>query len=284
MALNIWENQPGMGTFYTVEIDPNDPRDKKNRCIVVTHTVILQLEISTQFPDVGHLLSWATLNALANIQRSRTDSKQLTFHWKQIGNNPPYSQLFEISDAENCIDFISRNMKNLGTLISKQNPTLSLREEDVTSTRIQKMHIDDILQAISVYESSLETQLNFSTINSLMALYQQAIEYYSALNDERFEEYINRLHALLSNEIIQTVLQSQQETEASSLKSFSSMKVEASPGTSHVSNMSAFDEEMKDQLKDEEFYSKECKKELNTRIEEAPLLEDEKKNELDLGD
>jgi hypothetical protein len=146
------------------------------------------------------------------------------------------------------------------------------------------MHIDDILQAISVYESSLETQLNFSTINSLMALYQQAIEYYSALNDERFEEYINRLHALLSNEIIQTVLQSQQETEASSLKSFSSMKVEASPGTSHVSNMSAFDEEMKDQLKDEEFYSKECKKELNTRIEEAPLLEDEKKNELDLGD
>lgn len=264
-----------MGTFYAVEIDLTNPKDRKNRCIVVTHTVILQLELSNQYPGIGHLVSWATLNALANIKRSRTEPKHLSFQWKQIGNNPPYSQLFEMNDSEACIDFISRNMHKLGTLVSKQNPILNLSEEEVTATRIKNMHIDEITQAIAVYENSLETQLNFNSVNSLMALYQQAIEYYSALNDPKFEDYINRLHDLLSNEIIQTVLQSEQEANSPSLKSFSSMKVEGSPSTSQVSSLSVFDEEMKEQFKEEETIptsKTENKNRLEVKIEEAPLL------------
>lgn len=214
MYLDTWDRKQGMSSFQAIELDPQNPKFKKNRRLVVTHSVLLQLEVSSQFPGIGHLVSWATLQALSNIKRSKSDPSKLTFQWKQMGSSPPFSQLFQVTDADSCIDLISRNMNRMGAIVKRQNPLPNLKEEEVTSKSLRRTKIDEILQSIAVYESNLETNLNIDMINSLMSLYQQAIEYYSALNDDRFQDFIMRLHKMLRNEVIQTVLQSQHEVSA----------------------------------------------------------------------
>lgn len=214
MYLDTWDRKQGMASFQSIELDPQNPKFKKNRRLVVTHSVLLQLEVSSQFPGIGHLVSWATLQALSNIKRSKADPSKLTFQWKQMGSSPPFSQLFQVTDADSCIDLISRNMNRMGAIVKRQNPLPNLKEEEVTSKSLRRTKIDEILQSIAVYESNLETNLNIDMINSLMSLYQQAIEYYSALNDDRFQDFIMRLHKMLGNEVIQTVLQSQHEVSA----------------------------------------------------------------------
>lgn len=44
-----------------------------------------------------------------------------------------------------------------------------------------------------------------------MELYNKAIEYYSALGDEKFSIYLQNMHIMLSREDIQVILSSSEE-------------------------------------------------------------------------
>ena len=70
------------------------------------------------------------------------------------------------------------------------------------------MDIQQILEHIAVYEESLNIDLSLSTIQTLMALYPKAIEYYSALDDSMYNDILNRMQSLLQREDIQIVLHS----------------------------------------------------------------------------
>lgn len=57
MYLETWDRKEAMGCFYGYELDLKDPRISKERIVIVSHTVILQLDVSTDYPGIGHLLS-----------------------------------------------------------------------------------------------------------------------------------------------------------------------------------------------------------------------------------
>jgi hypothetical protein len=59
------------------------------------------------------------------------------------------------------------------------------------------VNIDNILGQIKEKEALLEGPLTVELITGLMMLYQQAIEYYSALNDPKFDLLLNRMHEML---------------------------------------------------------------------------------------
>mmetsp|Transcript_3404 Transcript_3404/g.3133 ORF Transcript_3404/g.3133 Transcript_3404/m.3133 type:complete len:81 (+) Transcript_3404:442-684(+) len=79
MPLEVWENKEGMKCFMCVEIDINDDRNTKEKVIVVTNLVILQLDVNPDFPMIGYLTNWATLPSLNAINRSRSDRNVLVF-------------------------------------------------------------------------------------------------------------------------------------------------------------------------------------------------------------
>lgn len=85
------------------------------------------------------------------------------------------------------------------------------------------MNIREILQAVAIYESNFEKKMNIDMVNSLMALYQQAIEYFSANNDPQYDSFVNRLHSFLSNDVVLTLLAS--ENDATKPKAEKSPKV-----------------------------------------------------------
>lgn len=48
-----------------------------------------------------------------------------------------------------------------------------------------------------------------NSIQHLISLYNQAIEYYSAMSDERHMEFLNKLQTLLLDEHIQKIMEAQ---------------------------------------------------------------------------
>ena len=92
-----------------------------------------------------------------------------------------------------------------------------LKESDVTMAGIASMDIEQILEHISAYESAINNDLSLSTVQTLTTLYQKAIEYYSALDDLLYNDFLNRMQSLLQREDIQIVMNSFDEDQKSRL-------------------------------------------------------------------
>ena len=65
---------------------------------------------------------------------------------------------------------------------------------------IPNINIKEIEQKITSYELELQKNGNKELFNSLIATYEQAIVYYSAINDSQYVTYSTRVKELLKNE------------------------------------------------------------------------------------
>jgi hypothetical protein len=87
---------------------------------------------------------------------------------------------------------ITNNLTKLGSIV--QITYLLDIEENIA-----KLKIYDVLRKIERNERLLETFVDDENINRLIALYQKAVEYFSGVDDSRFEIYLNKLHSLFSD-------------------------------------------------------------------------------------
>ena len=205
--METWDRKEGMASYYCTENDIKNQKFVKERAIVVTHTAILILELNQKHPGIGYLMSWATLQSLNTIKRSRSEPERITFEWKKIEDNPAYSQQFKIPQANELIDLLSRNMQRIGAVVKRQGNTSVFSEDEVTGKAIKSMNINEILAAIEVYEDNFESNMNILMVNSLLELYQQAIEYFAAVSNSQYSIFLQRMHMLLANETVMNLLQ-----------------------------------------------------------------------------
>lgn len=66
---------------------------------------------------------------------------------------------------------------------------------------------------IAIYENAISEDLTLVNIQTLLSLYSQAIEYYSAIDDPRHEQFLHRQMQFLKQPEINAVLSSQVEAE-----------------------------------------------------------------------
>ena len=87
-------------------------------------------------------------------------------------------------------------MTSLGVEIEKvQKTQTKIQENEVNKYAIRQMDIDQILEHIEDYEEEVqENDLSLSSIQTLITLYQKAIEYYSALDNlQGTSEFLQRM-------------------------------------------------------------------------------------------
>ena len=53
----------------------------------------------------------------------------------------------------------------------------------------------------------MQEQVTYGTAQHLIALYNKAVEYYSALDDDRHFQYLMKLQDMLKNEVLQEVME-----------------------------------------------------------------------------
>ena len=79
ISLNFWENREGMKTFLCQEIDPQNQKFSRERVLVLSHSMILQLEMNPQYPGLGHLICYASLSTIITVKVSKSDNEKVTF-------------------------------------------------------------------------------------------------------------------------------------------------------------------------------------------------------------
>ena len=212
--VNEWKQAALKGVNYHVvicdEIDPNEPRTGKTRYLVITDNALLLLEPEGRSKQQnGILVSWATLQSLEKLRRNLDIENVIAFCWLEQKEK---EWILKFQNATEVINCVISKMGNLGVKSERrQFNHKKILAKEVTEEAIRSFNISQVLDLIAVYESAIVQDITLENIQNLMALYQKAIEYYSAMDTKRFTDFLNRLQTLLKREDIQVVLNSATE-------------------------------------------------------------------------
>ena len=66
--------------------------------------------------------------------------------------------------------------------------------------KLPEININKTLKEILQFETQMKLSENILIFNKLLSNYEKAVEYFSAINDKRYEMYTEKIKQLLSNE------------------------------------------------------------------------------------
>jgi len=116
-----------------------------------------------------------------------------------------------VDEAQGLLEILVRSSQKYGVRVSKAQQKRDLSLAEVTIKSYEEINIEELLDNITYLESQLDTQITIGSVNLLMNLYQNAVEYFSAFNDPAYEDFMMRLHGLLQRHDVQAVLSSQED-------------------------------------------------------------------------
>jgi hypothetical protein len=101
-----------------------------------------------------------------------------------------------------------KHLKREGVSVQKEfEKKRLLLESEVTGDTVKDLQIDRLLATIGEYEKQLETSGDPKAAKHLIALYNKAVEYYSALNDDKHMAYLMKLQKLFTDEKLQAAME-----------------------------------------------------------------------------
>lgn len=94
-------------------------------------------------------------------------------------------------DMDNIMNILIEKIKNIGY-------RMNIYEKK--KGELPQINISETERNIYIYEEKLEKEENVNVLKKLLSFYEDAIEYYSAINDNRYIEYNNKVRKILKNE------------------------------------------------------------------------------------
>ena len=139
------------------------------------------------------LVFYTNLSTLISFRKSIVGSF-VSLHWMK--GNREYSFPLKIcSDNDDDMEMV---MDVLITKIKEMGKKLDIYEKKMGT--LPDIDIKTVEKNIVKLENKIEHKASDAIFKKLLNAYEQAIEYYSAINDEKFIIYKNKLQALLSDE------------------------------------------------------------------------------------
>ncbi|CAI2363962.1 unnamed protein product [Moneuplotes crassus] len=185
------------------------PRRSQSRYLIVTDTGLMVCEPTVEDKDIAICRGWNTLYRLHKVRREKDNPKVISFVWD---DDMMMEWTLTFEDPDQFINNICFRMETLGCKYErKEYIKKMILEKDVSKAGFLE-NIDfksrECLDLIAIYEDLVNTELTIENINSLTSLYQKAIEYFSAQDSSRYEDFLNRNRNLLQREDVQTILMS----------------------------------------------------------------------------
>lgn len=146
------------------------------------------LKTDTKIKNVAKMQAWATLASLEKIKHSLEYNDQITMQWRKLDDARPAWVLSVLmnQNSNECVTLIMRNLKQAGITSTKAfEKKRKIRESEVTQASVSELKIDALLRTIEEWEGMMGADKSADTVQHLMALYNKAVIYYSALNDDK---------------------------------------------------------------------------------------------------
>ena len=267
------------------------------RNLIVTPSAILLTQPIAESPSYGVLIAWATLQSIARLRKNSAAQQFLSIIFKPMEERQPWVLNLVVPKYEECTKLIVGNLTSLGVnnkavkVKSQHVDRPKIAHHEVTKEAIMQMDINEVVTNMQAYEeevlmseSDAGSNLTLSTVQTLITLYQKAIEYYSAMDDNQYIDVRNRMQSLLARPDVEALMASKQEENAKSDAQMAAAsneeektgQVEAQDETNAAKEISYKIDDDEDE--DEEEEKKEESKEVEKPKEEANA-EDAKEEE-----
>ena len=169
--------------------------DEGRKLFICEGFILLFLETSFFDSDNLNLIFFASIKSLVHIKHY-TESDIVEFTWKIKGKRNSLMRI-RTKEAGNIVKIITEILKKKKIKHQITNKDFRPKEGE-----IPPIDIDLVEEEINKYEVTLRLQenVNQENVNYLMKLYEKAVQYYSAVNDNKYEVYMTKIHDMFANE------------------------------------------------------------------------------------
>ena len=169
--------------------------DEGRKLYICEGYILLFIETSIFESENLILIFFASIKSLVHIKHY-TESDIVEFTWKIKGGRNSLMRI-RTKEAGSIVKIITEILKKKKIKHQITNKDFRPKEGE-----IPKIDIDLVEEEINKYEVTLRLQenVNQENVNYLMKLYEKAVQYYSALNDNKYEVFMNKIHDMFSNE------------------------------------------------------------------------------------
>lgn len=172
---------------------------------------------------MGKLILWGPITLIASLNRNMEYKDKVSIVWsKPVKNDDEfefndegdneeleeevkeseepmeriYETLVKVQNSDGFMLYLLDKMHKIrqNTDELKKNKILSV---EVTSESVKTKNIKSILQSIEIYEKEFTEQKTKPIGEELMEQYKKAIEYFSALGNDQYKEYVKKNHDLM---------------------------------------------------------------------------------------
>ena len=169
--------------------------DEGRKLFICEGFILLFVETSIFDSENLNLIFFASIKSLVHIKHY-TESDIVEFTWKIKGKRNSLMRI-RSKEAGNIVKIITEILKKKKIKHQITNKDFRPKEGE-----IPPIDIDLVEEEINKYEVTLRLQenVNQENVNYLMKLYEKAVQYYSAVNDNKYEIYMTKIHDMFSNE------------------------------------------------------------------------------------
>ena len=174
-----------------IEIINNKKTETFSQCLISDDYFCL-FEYNEQNPDKFILVFYSSIKSLLSFRKS-LEGNIITLVWKQISDIK-----YEMKLTSSNGTIIDSMVETLISKIKKIGFKMDIKKH--MEGELPKIDIKTIENEITKYENQLKLSGNLLLFNKLLSHYEKAVEYYSAVNDKRYEIYKKKIQDILGND------------------------------------------------------------------------------------
>lgn len=192
-----------MASYACHELDSKNSNVLHERTLAVTHTDILILSPNPDYLALGLLLNQISLLSIYTLSRSQTSPEKITLKFTKAGKSKQFTRIFLMYQGSDLLSLVSGNYQKL-------NPTNNIlkitekNEIDLNEPENQEILLDKIAN----FERKIHKTRQIKQLETLVKLYQKAIQTYSDLDPKFSHKLLQKMHVFLSKPEIMKLFES----------------------------------------------------------------------------
>ena len=264
--LNLFPNLFFDNVYEKVHLETSNTYNDEYRKLLISEGFFLLFVEKSMFErEKLRLIFFAAIKSLIHIKHF-TASDIVEFTWKIRGGKNILMRI-RARDADKIVEIVMDILKKKSIKYKVTNKDYGTKEGE-----LPQIQIDHVEEEINKYEVTLRLQenVNRKNVSYLKGLYEQAVEYYSAVNDNKYEYYTGKIKDMLANdEFVKLLNEKKKRTKDKDIEKKNSKK----------NNVTKKEEEKKIENKNIEEKKVEKKESENNKNENLNIKEDNKNKE-----
>ena len=169
--------------------------DESRKLLISEGFFLLFVEKSIFESEKLRLIFYASIKSLMHIKHY-TESDIVELTWKIKGKKNILMRIMS-NDADKIVRIIMDILKKKSIKYKITNRDFRPKEGE-----LPQIKIDIVEEEINKYEVTLRLQenVNKENVSYLMELYEKAVQYYSAVNDNKYELYMGKIQEMFAND------------------------------------------------------------------------------------